>query len=217
MDFILQNGGDIFSEDGMTCTLNSDECVEAIQFLLDLMYTEKVSPTQAEQVEIQAENLFQNEMAAMVPFGLWNMKPYVDAMGEGMFDLAPMPQKAQKGTIVHNLGYALSSKANQEAGMKLMAYLASKDHGDRIAKVFAPAQSESQQLWFDTYPDYKLNVFTDGLSYAKGLMIPKKNAGQVYSLYEVELDRLFLNYEPGMDLKAELTKITDVLNAEIAK
>lgn len=217
MDYILQNGGSIFSEDGLTCTLDSDASVEAVKFMLDLMYVEKVTPTQSEQKELNGNESFQNGLAAMTPAGLWMMKPFMDSMGEGAFDVAPLPQNKQKGTIVHNLGYVLSAKANQEAGMKLMAYLASKDHGDRIAKVFAPAHSESQALWFAQFPNLNLKAYTDGLAYAKGLMIAKKNAGQVFGMYEEEMDRFFLNYKPEMDVKAELTKIAQTLTAEIAK
>lgn len=217
MDYILQNGGALFSEDGLTSTLDSDAAVEAVQFMLDLMYKDKVTPTQSEQKELNGNESFQNGLVAMTNAGLWMMKPFQDALGAGAFDVAPLPQNKQKGTIVHNLGYALSAKADQEAGMKLMKYFATKDHGDRIAKVFAPAHKDSQALWFEQYPDLNLKAYTDGLVYAQGLMIASKNAGQVFSMYEAEMDKLFLNYAEGMDLKAELAKIAKTLTEGIAK
>jgi multiple sugar transport system substrate-binding protein len=217
MDFILQNGGDVYYEDGLTCALADDKNVETITFLLDLMYVDKVSPTQLDQAQIGVLDMLQNDMAAMMPFGLWNIKDTYEVMGDNL-GIAPMPMKERKGTIVHNLGYVLSADcADIEAGVKVLSYLAGKDHGDRIATVFAPAYDESQQIWFDTYADLDLTVFTDGLDYAKGLMIPKKNAGQVYSLFSEEMTRLFEMDYPNFDVKDELTRIAAVIDAEIAK
>ena len=214
MDFILQNGGDVFSEDRMSCILTEDKNVEAVQFLRDMM-TSGISPTMNEYVDVPMLDMFQNDMLAMMPFGLWNVAPTFEIMGDNL-GIAPMPQKAQKGTIVHNLGYAMSSKtANPEAAMTLMKYFSTKDHGDRIAAVFAPAYDESQQIWFEAFPTLDLTEFTDGLAYAKGLMISGKNAGQVYSLYSTEMQKLFEN--PETDTKEGLQVVQDLINAEIAK
>ncbi len=214
MDFLAQNGAHIYAEDRMSCALTEPAAVEAIQFMRDLQAS-GVSPQEKDYVDVPYLDMLQNDMAAMIPFGLWNVKPTFEIMGDNL-GLAPMPQKANKATISHNLGYALSAKcANPEAGMKLMSYFTSKDHGDRIAAVFAPAHQESQQLWFDTYPTLPLNVFTDGLEYAVGLMISAKNAGQAFSVYEDEMQKLFT--DPSIPTEEGLAKIKEVLDAEIAK
>ena len=214
MDFILQNGSDLYSEDGLTSILAADKNVETIKFLLGLI-EDKVSPTQAEQKEIPSLDMFQNDMIAMIPFGLWSTAPTYEIMGDNL-GIAPNPKNVRQGTIVHNLGYAASAQTKHPAEVaELMAYFASKDHGDRIAEVFAPAYTASQELWFQKFGELSVNVFTDGLAYAKGLMISKKNAGQVFSLYETEMDKLFQMNNP--DIKVELTRIQELLNAEIAK
>lgn len=215
MDYIVQNGGDIYSEDGLSSVLASDENVETIQFMLDLINVDKVSPTQMEQKELTADDMFYNDMLAMRPMGLWGIAPAYEALGDNL-GLAPLPMKKEKGTIVHNLGYAIASQTKYpEAAMKLMEYFTGKDHGDRIATVFAPAYADSQQIWFESFPELDLEVYTDGLAYAKGLLIASKNAGQAFSLYEDEMDKLFQMDNP--DVKAELTKIQELLDAEIAK
>lgn len=217
MPFLLQNGGGIYSEDGTTSIIADDNNVETIQFMLDLINVDKVSPTVTEQKELNMDDLFQNEMAAMVNMGLWRVAPYYEALGDNL-GIAPLPKHTQQGSVVHNLAYVMSNKMDEAkvgAAETLMTYLASKDHGDRIAKVFAPAYDESQVLWFENFPTLDLKVFTDALEYSKGLMISSKNAGPTYSLFAQEIDKLLQMDNP--DVKTELTRIQEVLNAEINK
>lgn len=57
--FIHQWGGSVYSPDGSRCTLDSKECIDAIQFMYDLVYKYKVAPNPAQE-------------SAMSTVGGWN-------------------------------------------------------------------------------------------------------------------------------------------------
>ena len=66
---------------------------------------------QAEQNEMNDSDMFNNGLLAMIPFGLWRLKPTTEGLGADAFQVVPMPKNKEKTTTVHNLGYVMSSKA----------------------------------------------------------------------------------------------------------
>jgi multiple sugar transport system substrate-binding protein len=52
--FILQWGGSMYTPDGTKCVIDSPECIEAIQFMTDLIYKYHVSPTPGDEDAMSA-------------------------------------------------------------------------------------------------------------------------------------------------------------------
>src|SRR5207248_7421097 len=46
--WVWGTGGDLFSQDGLTCTLDQPAAMDGLQYLMDLMHRYKVAPTLAE-------------------------------------------------------------------------------------------------------------------------------------------------------------------------
>ncbi len=71
--WIWQAGGDLMSEDCTQVIFNSDAGVQALQFLYDMMYEDKViSPDAVGYKEMDIFPVFGEEIAAMAIFGVWN-------------------------------------------------------------------------------------------------------------------------------------------------
>jgi arabinogalactan oligomer / maltooligosaccharide transport system substrate-binding protein len=88
-------GGEVFAEDGVTPTLNTDAMTGALQFLYDLKYTDKVTPSEADYNV--ADGLFKTGKAAFIINGDWTLGAYAaapDAESPGLGDklgVGPLP------------------------------------------------------------------------------------------------------------------------------
>jgi arabinogalactan oligomer/maltooligosaccharide transport system substrate-binding protein len=88
-------GGSVFAEDGVTATLDTPAMTSALQFLYDLKYTDKVTPSEADYNV--AEGLFKDGKAAYIINGDWALGGYSaapDAEAPGLGDnlgVGPLP------------------------------------------------------------------------------------------------------------------------------
>lgn len=75
--WLWNNGGDVLSPDGRKAAgfLDSDECVEAVQFIRDLVLKHKVAPSLS-QVASMGVDPFANGTAAMEVSGHWSLTMY---------------------------------------------------------------------------------------------------------------------------------------------
>ena len=108
-DFIYSNGGRISSEDNIGCEVNEEPAVEAIQYLHDLMYVDKVAPSYAELQEMKGTDMFAAGQAAMITAGSWSLSSFADALGDDL-GICTMPVAKTPAITVHGLGYCISSK-----------------------------------------------------------------------------------------------------------
>jgi len=83
------NDGKLFSEDNSKCLANSPEGVEALQFLVDNIYVDKISPP---NVQIDADiDAFKRGELAMEFNGIWMLTAYMEQPGLDFF-AGPVPQ-----------------------------------------------------------------------------------------------------------------------------
>lgn len=94
---IAQNGGSVWSADGKSVTINSKECVEALNWMLDKAKVHKVSPPLNDDTFTQADadlNAFKAGKLAMLRAGIWNFGRFADATFK--WDIALEPGNTQK-------------------------------------------------------------------------------------------------------------------------
>lgn len=182
-DYILQNNGQIFNEDGSKALVDSPEAIEAIQFLADMMFKHKVSPTGAEQQEINAHQMFLSEKAAMLAHGSWMVARYHETLGDKLA-VAPLPMKKRRATVVHGLGFAASAKTKHpEEVWEFLKFLATKEAQELQAGVAIPAYKGAEQEFLDMYPSVNVKLFIDALEYGYPLPVSPKSpvvAGQIF-------------------------------------
>jgi multiple sugar transport system substrate-binding protein len=213
-DFILANGGKILTEDRMKSAINTPESAEALQYLYDMMYVHKVSPTGAEQKETDHEKLFQSGKIAMIPNGSWVVPPYFQALGDKV-NVAPLPQKKERGNVIHGLGFAVSAKSkNPEAAWQFAKFCATKEAQEYEAGVVIPAFSGAEKVWLDAYPSMDLKIFIEALDYAVPIPQTAKGASGASTVFENEMQNIWLQ---AKDVATGLADCDKGINDEIAK
>jgi len=87
--------GQVFAEDGVTPTLNTEAMINTLQFLYDLKFTYAITP---ESVDYDtADTLFKEEKAAMLINGDWSLGAYQEQFGDKL-GVAPIPMVTSTGT-----------------------------------------------------------------------------------------------------------------------
>ena len=81
-------GGSVFASDGVSPTLNTPYMVQALQFLYDLKYTDKVMPSECDYT--CADDLFKAGSAAMLINGDWALGDYSTVLGDNL-GVGPIP------------------------------------------------------------------------------------------------------------------------------
>lgn len=213
-NLIYQNGGKIYSDDRMKAVVNNPETVEAIQFLVDLMYVHKVSPTSADQKDFDAAAQFSSGNLAMSFDGSWMMTQYYQALGD-KFGVAPLPMKKQKATVIHGLGFAASAKTQYpEAVWKFLKFLTTKQAGEFQAKVVIPAYKGTEQLWLQNFPGINLQAYIDGVQYSYPLPVSMKNGRPSWLAFHTGLENIWMQ---TTDVPTGVAAMEKAMNDEINK
>jgi multiple sugar transport system substrate-binding protein len=110
---VWQNGGDYFTPDYMTSTVDKPETIEAIQFWADQMLTGDVMPSPTQMAGVggaDAESLlFDAGQQGMQRIGSWVTQNAVNAKFK--FNIVPEPSKARRDTILHGGINAINSQS----------------------------------------------------------------------------------------------------------
>jgi multiple sugar transport system substrate-binding protein len=104
VEFLWENGGQVFNEDGTRSTLDTPEAVEALQFYVDLYRKYEVCPTAGMPVAGGQIPVFASQRAAMEimnQFGVYNVKKYAPELLPNV-GIAPTPRPS--GTLKGPLG-----------------------------------------------------------------------------------------------------------------
>ena len=171
-DFIYSNGGRISSADNIGCEINQPAAVEAVQYLHDMMYVSKVSPTYAEQQEMSASDMFIAGQLAMITAGSWKMNPFTAGLSDSL-GICTMPVAKVPAITVHGLAYCISAKsASLDASWEFVKFCATKEAQEATVKGAIPAYKGCDQLWADTYSQYDAAKLLEGITYEGSLGNP---------------------------------------------
>ena len=129
--FLWNNGGDVLSADGTRAvgSFDSPECVEAVQFLHDLVNVHKAAPTKSQTAALGV-NFFANGRAAMKIVGHWELIDYTKDTAKVKVDrigIAPPPTNLpQPVTVMYESGLAVMKNCkNPDLAWELVKYLCS--------------------------------------------------------------------------------------------
>lgn len=212
-NYVLQNGGRIFSDDRLSLALNSPEAREAIQIHLDTIHKNGYAPTIQEIQETSKSTLFQSGTVAMITHHTAILRQYAEVMGKNLM-VAPLPKQKQRASIFHNLAYVVSAKTKYpEEAVQFMTFLASGKHADILSRIWAPCYEDTAANFYRIYNWMDTRFITEAIEYAHPLPIAARNAGPVYTLMEREMSKIYGNPELGDRLEA----YENLINAEIAK
>lgn len=202
-------GADYVSADGKTSTMNTPEAKAAMQFLSDLMYKYKVSPTRTE-VEQFGDGSTPAVVAgkvAMVIGGLSTAYSFDTANPPVEYELAPLPLAKDGKPVTHafvNTWCMPKGAKNPDVSWAVLQYLSSKE-GQQIVldeKMGLPASKEvDTSAFLAARPDNK--YFMDSIAYA----VPFKvmlNDNAYYNVWEGEMENLWSNAKSVDEIAAAI-------------
>jgi multiple sugar transport system substrate-binding protein len=162
---VWQNGGDILAPDGASTVLGTDQAVGGIQFLQDLIWTEKVMPDPALFAEVG--DAFEQGKAAMEANGSW-LVPTHEAAGIDL-GIAPLPKgPAGHATSINPTGTVVyANTKSPDAAWEFVKYLASPTAQTMLMELRASLPANKEVLagpYGSSFDGAK--VLADAISYA---------------------------------------------------
>ena len=126
VEFLWENGGQVFSDDGRRSMLNSPEAAEALQFYVDLYGKYRVCPTAGMPQIGGSVPVFASQKAAMEinnQFGVYNVSKYAPELLPQV-GVAPTPRRKQRVISVYTDWLAMSPQsAHKDLAWELMTFL----------------------------------------------------------------------------------------------
>ncbi len=125
--FLYQNGGQVLTDDGSECVIASDENVEALEFLIDLMDDDLVGRPSETGADWHGGAIGSEEIA-MAAIGPWALPAIENDHAEVDDDIGvshiPIPEGGERATAAYTVSYSSSIHAeNPDAAYTLIKYL----------------------------------------------------------------------------------------------
>lgn len=214
-NFVFQNEGGFMDENQMPL-VNGTEVTEALQFLHDLMYKYKVSPTGSEQLEFQPTDMFISGQAAMITDGSWALAQYNEALGADC-QIAELPTHKCQGATTHGLAYSVAANSsNKEAALKFVEFAATKEAQEAAAKGAIPAYEGTSDTWKSLYPDQDVQILLDSVEYASPNPYYANNHSETAQIFTDTISAIWT--DENADIQSMLDeaqkKMTETANKE---
>ncbi len=228
--FVIQWGGQIYSDDGTRCVIDSPEAIAGVQFLHDLIYKHHVMPNPAEEATMASQGgwgtgtmaLFGAGKAAMALGGRWwlcMLREY-EGLRLGAVACPFGPVKVYRGYGRATLINARSPR--REHALEFLKYEAAKPYNDLVnhqADALAPVIRfcyTPEYLHDPEYPEEDYNaVWRDVMKYGVPDQVsPFINGQRASRILNKQLDLVRQDQKPVADA---LRTAAREINAEIQK
>ncbi|MBN1348987.1 extracellular solute-binding protein [candidate division KSB1 bacterium] len=144
--FIMQNNGKIFSDDGERVDIENPKTVEALQFLYDLKFKDKVCPSQFATPGVSAGVAFvQGRIGMFGPWGVFSIVDFREQITDFEWDVAVLPRgpDGTRAGINAPSAFGVSSQCeNKREAFEFVKFISSKQGMEIIAKwsLFIPCR-----------------------------------------------------------------------------
>lgn len=211
-----QNGGQLFDSDG-TPTFDRAENIEALEYMVNNVVTEKVSPSLAEMAGQESGDLFVNGQLGMVHTGIWMFGNFAETDFE--WDIVVEAGNTQKATHFFANGMVISNHLSEQVDKKAAAYefvkfmSASPEVAEiRIANSWELPPTNDQEVlapYLDLTPPTNRQVVFDSLDY---LILPPAvdSWAKISDMTDVELEKVLLGEKTAEEALKHLQN--EVLN-----
>ena len=210
---VWQAGGDILAPDGKSIALDSDQAVEGLQFLQDLIYKHKVMPEPTLFAEVG--DAFEQGKAAMEANGSWLVATHLAAGID--LGIAPLPKgPAGRFTSINPTGAVVyKGTKNPDAAWEFVKYLASPAAQTKLMELKASLPANKEVLagpYASSFDGAK--VLADAIAYAK-IKPSFKGYNDFNTQLQEELDANVYN-APNKTARQAIDDVKDALNATLA-
>jgi len=195
--FMLQNKGSLVG-DHSECNLDNPNTVEALQFCLDLMYKEQVSPIYSHGSEFLAESLFVKQRVAMILSTYYFMNEF---RGSSIhWNVRPVPKQKSEGTLLLGGGLGINKHSPRiKLAQSFVDYMVGVEAQSLIKTlgctipVLRQVAEDDSLLNPDIHPkDY--NVFKEIMPFAKTLLELQLSKSEI-DMMQDEMQLMWMNME----------------------
>lgn len=168
-EFIWSRGGEMFSEDGETCTLDAPEIAESLKPLVE-MYQEGLSPSIDVTTTTSGDDIFISGQIAMIPAGVWKLPSY-NNITTFEWDVVEIPFDAVTGKRVSSsnvLGLFINPNTkNYDAAVALLEELVQPECQRILADThtYIPALEEVRDGYFEGDVPDNIVAYKNALNY----------------------------------------------------
>lgn len=216
--WIIQNGGNTFSEDLNRCVLDSPEAIEATQFEYDLTNKHRVAPPPNDP---EAENsvYFMSGKTAMVLSYRWFITA-LDPLKRWEWRVASVPVGRTKANLSGAVGFAMSARCrNPKATWRLIEYLCGPEGQAGYVEsrwgvpTLKKLAAEIDRFEDPRHPHYNYRLFAEEVKHSLVPMAsPHIPDQQFFTICMRERDRLYLGEQT---VEETLRRIADQTNSII--
>ena len=192
--WLWQNGGALMSAGGEKCVLDSQQDIDALTFLYNLRYKDKVAAGSDNSQQNSALTAFTQGRIAMYMDGPWDVQLMRQAKGL-QWDVAPLPKQKSAATLLGTENYGIwSGSTHQQQAWELFKFLLSAQSQTKMADKLEKMPSRMSVLkgaYSQAKVDYNRKAFVDALGYARQAEnIPEWS--QVKDLIQDQLDLIWV-------------------------
>jgi ABC-type glycerol-3-phosphate transport system substrate-binding protein len=209
LPLIWMNGGDIFSADGKTATVNSPEAIAAVKFYTDF-YKNKYSPDSTLQNDgIANRQLFIAGKVSMYQTGQYDIAPIATAAPNLKIGAMPTPHPDGKQTagVIGGWSYVIPKDAKNPAdAKKFLQFLNTSDNMGYYTDTF-PARASSLKL--PRFQDPLLKQFAAMLPYGR----PSPNTPHWVQISQALFDGVQRVLTGQQDPKAAMDQANDEIQS----
>lgn len=210
--FIFQNEGTKLNEDRSKSTFDNPNTVEAMQWYIDLILKEKVSPTNSQLDENDPAAMFQSGRVAMITHGSWMANQFKNnEYTRENCDVAVLPKGKIRAAQMNGLGYSISASTKYpEEAKDFLKFLAGKEGNEIQAEngTAIPAYNGLADKWAEAFPEFNAQAFVDEVDY--GVIRPFNNSTIKWETLETETLRdAFSGKVTVKEIAPEIQKGTD--------
>jgi multiple sugar transport system substrate-binding protein len=166
---IYQNNGYVLSGDKKSSGYDKRETIKGVQCWVDLIQ-KGFSPTYQQMTDTKPEDLFASGKVAMIYAGSWMSKKFMDSESiSGKFNVEVLPKMEKRATIIHGVSNVIYKETKHpDEAWEFIKYMGGREAGEILAKEASliPANKEAVPLYYESYKNLNLNIFTDQLEHA---------------------------------------------------
>jgi multiple sugar transport system substrate-binding protein len=223
LETIWSNGGEVISEDGKKCLLDSPEAVEALTWMQDLVVRHKVSPGPQALSELSESDRFTTGKLGAY-YGVRGALGALRSIQAFDFDAAPM-LKSNKGKRVTRLliGWTSIWKGTKhpDEAYKLAAWICSPEGQRlRISRGYAHPSRKSlvQEDWYKNYKCDRCHSTNVNMVFPQMLLNgearawpPYPKEGEILRVVNTQLDHLWDGSKSAEQVAKDMTAEIDQL------
>lgn len=162
LQFMMQDGVKLYSEDGLHAGYNTPEAQKAFDDILGLM-DQKILPDFTVLSDTKGTDLFLSERGAMLYVGSWKSVVLDDASFASQIGLVPMPSRSVDNVCaLGGISYAMNANSeNKEAAWKLIQFLGGEESNkiQAEARIDIPAFLSAQEYYAPAFHNIDPTAF----------------------------------------------------------